>query len=43
LLTNLEQWDDFVSARYDPNPKTGDFRNYSQTTPGVKEFLPAQS
>jgi inositol oxygenase len=37
-LQNLEQWDDFVAARYDPDRKTDDFRNYSQTTPGVKEF-----
>jgi inositol oxygenase len=37
-LQNLEQWDDFVGARYDPNRKTDDFRNYSQTTPGVREF-----
>jgi inositol oxygenase len=37
-LENLEQWDDFVGARYDPNRKTDDFRNYAQTTPGVKEF-----
>jgi len=37
-LKNLEQWDDFVGARYDPDRKTDDFRNYAQTTPGVKEF-----
>jgi inositol oxygenase len=37
-LQNLEQWDDFVAARYDPDRKTDDFRNYAQTTPGVKEF-----
>jgi inositol oxygenase len=37
-LQNLEQWDDFVGARYDPNRKTDDFRNYAQTTPGVREF-----
>ena len=37
-LANLEQWDDFVSDRYDPNKKTEEFRNYENTTPGVREF-----
>ncbi len=37
-LQNLEQWDDFVQQRYDPNRKTDDFRNYATTTPGVREF-----
>jgi len=37
-LQNLEQWDDFVAARYDPDRKSDDFRNYAQTTPGVREF-----
>ena len=37
-LENLEQWDDFVQQRYDPNKKTENFRDYSNTTPGVREF-----
>ena len=37
-LQNLEQWDDFVSDRYDPNKKAEEFRNYEDTTPGVREF-----
>jgi inositol oxygenase len=37
-LENLEQWDEFVQQRYDPNRKTTDFRNYANTTPGVREF-----
>src|SRR5579863_2672260 len=37
-LQNLEQWDDFVGKRYDPNRKTEEFRDYRNTTPGVKEF-----
>jgi inositol oxygenase len=37
-LSNLEQWDDFVSSRYDPVKKTEEFRNYEHTTPGVREF-----
>ncbi len=37
-LQNLEQWDDFVGKRYDPNKKTEEFRDYRNTTPGVKEF-----
>jgi inositol oxygenase len=37
-LKNLEQWDDFVQQRYDPNKKTEDFRDYANTTPGVREF-----
>lgn len=37
-LQNLEQWDDFVSDRYDPNKKTEEFRDYSKTTPAVREF-----
>jgi inositol oxygenase len=37
-LQNLEQWDDFVGSRYDPNKKTEEFRDYRNTTPGVKEF-----
>jgi inositol oxygenase len=38
-LQNLEQWDDFVVQRYDPNKKTEEFRQYDDTTPpGVREF-----
>src|SRR5690349_2953513 len=35
----LEQWDDFVSDRYDPNRKAEDFRKYDESAPaGVREF-----
>ncbi len=38
-LDSLDQWDDFVSGRYDPNRKTADFRKYDATAPdGVREF-----
>jgi len=37
-LQNLEQWDEFVQQRYDPNRKTTEFRDYANTTPGVREF-----
>ncbi len=37
-LQNLEQWDEFVQQRYDPARKAEDFRNYENTTPGVREF-----
>src|SRR5580704_16419057 len=37
-LENLEQWDDFVGERYNPEKKTEEFRDYSHTTPGVVEF-----
>lgn len=37
-LQSLEQWDAFVGERYDPNKKTGEFRDYSKVTPGVREF-----
>jgi inositol oxygenase len=37
-LSSLEQWDEFVQQRYDPNRTTDQFRNYEQTTPGVREF-----
>ena len=37
-LHTLEQWDDFVASRYDPNKKKDDFRNYETTTSGVREF-----
>ena len=37
-LENLEQWDDFVASRYDPNKPTQAFRDYENTTPGVREF-----
>ena len=38
-LSNMEQWDEFVSDRYDPNRKTVDFRKYDDSAPaGVREF-----
>jgi inositol oxygenase len=37
-LDNLEQWDEFVQQRYDPNRSADQFRDYSKTTPGVREF-----
>jgi inositol oxygenase len=38
-LQNLEQWDDFVGQRYNPEKKQEEFRQYDDTTPpGVREF-----
>jgi inositol oxygenase len=38
-LENLEQWDDFVKSRYDPDKKSEEFRVYDDSTPPVvKEF-----
>ena len=38
-LDNLEQWDDFVKARYDPNRKTEEFRQFTADAPeGIREF-----
>jgi inositol oxygenase len=38
-LNSLEQWDDFVEQRYDPNRKTEDFRKFDDSAPsGVREF-----
>jgi inositol oxygenase len=38
-LQNLEQWDDFVGQRYQPDKKEEDFRKYDDSTPpGVREF-----
>jgi inositol oxygenase len=35
----FEPWEEFVRARYDPNKKTEDFRNYGDNTPPkVREF-----
>lgn len=34
-LENLEQWDDFVKDRYDPNKAKEEFRKYDDTTPPV--------
>src|SRR4051794_12177313 len=35
----LEQWDEFVGERYDPNRKAEDFRKYDESAPpGVREF-----
>ena len=38
-LENLEQWDDFVKERYDPNKQKDEFRQYTDDTPVVvQEF-----
>jgi inositol oxygenase len=37
-LENLEQWDDFVQTRYDPEKSAEEFRDYRNTTDGVREF-----
>lgn len=38
-LQNLEQWDDFVGQRYQPDKKQEEFRKYDDSTPpGVREF-----
>jgi len=38
-LENLEQWDDFVKDRYQPNKKQEEFRQYDDSTPPVvREF-----
>jgi inositol oxygenase len=38
-LSSLEQWDEFVGERYDPNRKTADFRKFDDSAPsGVREF-----
>lgn len=38
-LNSLEQWDDFVADRYDPNKKNEDFRKFDDSAPsGVREF-----
>jgi inositol oxygenase len=38
-LKSVEQWDDFVSERYEPNRKTEDFRKFDESAPaGVQEF-----
>jgi len=38
-MKTLEQWDDFVSERYDPNRKTDEFRKFDDSAPeGVREF-----
>ena len=38
-LEKLEQWDDFVKQRYDPQRAAGDFRQYTdETPPVVREF-----
>lgn len=38
-LRSLDQWDDAVRDRYDPNRKAEDFRSYSESTPPVvREF-----
>jgi inositol oxygenase len=38
-LDRLEQWDEFVKVRYDPNRTRDDFRRYDESTPPVvREF-----
>jgi inositol oxygenase len=38
-LQNLEQWDDFVGQRYQPDKKQEEFRQYNDSAPpGVREF-----
>jgi len=38
-MKTLEQWDDFVTDRYDPNRKTEDFRKFDDSAPDVvREF-----
>ena len=37
-LQSLEEWDDFVGERYDPNKTTEEVRDYSKAAPGVREF-----
>ena len=38
-LENLEQWDDFVKDRYQPNKSKEEFRQYNDSTPPVvREF-----
>src|SRR5689334_21706490 len=34
----MEQWEEFVRERYNPNRKKEEFRDYEHTTPGVREF-----
>ncbi|HXB72622.1 MAG TPA: hypothetical protein VNY05_30580 [Candidatus Acidoferrales bacterium] len=34
-MKTLEQWDEFVSDRYDPNRKTEDFRKFDDSAPGA--------
>ena len=39
VMKTLEQWDEFVSDRYDPNRKIEDFRKFDESAPeGVREF-----
>lgn len=37
-MQTAEQWEEFVRQRYNPNRKKEEFRNYENTTPGVREF-----
>ncbi len=34
----MDDWDDDVRARYDPDRKTDEFRNYKEVAPGVRDF-----
>jgi inositol oxygenase len=37
-LNNLEQWDDFVASRYNPEKTESDFRDHEGAPPVVREF-----
>jgi inositol oxygenase len=38
-LASLDQWDDFVQDRYNPNRKKEEFRTFAdEAPPGVREF-----
>jgi len=37
-LDNIEEWDEFVRRRYQPNRQQDDFRDYSNVTEGVREL-----
>ncbi len=37
-VSAMEQWEDFVRERYDPDRQKDDFRNYETATAGVREF-----
>ncbi len=39
MTQSLDQWDDFVAARYRPGKSEDEFRNYSaDATPAVADF-----
>jgi inositol oxygenase len=37
-LDNIEEWDEFVRRRYQPDRQQADFRDFSQATEGVREL-----